>query len=41
MIVGAVMLVVGVGASALWIAVIAVGIALVAIETRGQHKTRA
>ena len=41
MIVGAVMLVGGIGASALWIAVIAVGIALVAVETRGRHKTHA
>ena len=35
---GAVLLVAGVGASGLWIAVIAVGIALVAIErVRGRH----
>jgi hypothetical protein len=38
MLVGAAMLVLGVGASALWIAVVTVGIAMVAIERmRGQH----
>jgi len=34
MLVGALLLVVGTGSSALWIAVIAVGIALVAVEQR-------
>jgi len=38
MIVGAVMLVVGYGAPALWIAVITVGIAITVInQTRGHH----
>jgi hypothetical protein len=42
MIVGAVMLVAGVGASALWIAIITIGIALVAIDwTRGHRNARA
>ena len=40
MLLGAVLLVTGVGASALWIAVIAVGVALVAIEvTRRRRPT--
>jgi hypothetical protein len=38
MLLGAVMLVAGIGASALWIAVVTVGIAIVAIDrTRGRH----
>jgi hypothetical protein len=42
MLVGAVPLVAGIGASALWIAVATVGIALVAIErTRGRHGAHA
>jgi hypothetical protein len=39
MVVGAVMLIAGIGAPGLWIAVIAVGIALVAID-RTQHRHR-
>jgi hypothetical protein len=39
MVIGAVMLIVDIGASGLWIGVIAVGIAVVAIDrTRRQHR---
>jgi hypothetical protein len=42
MVAGAAMLVAGVGASALWIAIVTVGIALVAIDrTRGHGNARA
>jgi hypothetical protein len=41
MLLGAVMIVAGIGAPALWIAVIAVGIALVAVDvTRGKAAAR-
>jgi hypothetical protein len=41
MLLGAAMLIADIGASALWIAVITVGIALVAIDLRGRPKQHA
>jgi hypothetical protein len=38
MLLGAIMLIADIGASALWIAVITVGIALVAIDLRGRRR---